>query len=597
MEISRTQLTIRLGEAMRTLRLLLGAALFVICLGPVIAQDAAKAQQAPAAVPTVQPATAAQTEDVKVPESYVARTKKAGAVLELTMKDAIRLALTNNLDIAIQDFNEDLNRQKVIQTKGFYDPILNFSIGYGSNESPNTRILDAGLGVDVSTSNSFQLNSNVQQNVPGGGQLALSFNNSRRASNDSFTFMNPNFGSNFGVDFRQPLWRGFRETSTEHSLKLVNLDSKISDSQFQDTVSRIVQQVQNQYWDLVFAIENHETGRQSMELAIVQHRNNQKRVEIGVMAPIEITKSRAAVAVREQEMIRSEVQIIEAQNGLKRMLAPDPKATIWGLNVLPADKPTERQIAITMDEAINRALERRPELEQVRLQMQRNDIDRKFAKNTSKPDFGLRAFMTSSGTAGNVMTRALVDTNGDGVPDSAEGPWVTVPNAPFYGNFGKSMTSAFKFNYVNYGFYLTVEMPLWRDRTNEASLAQIAINERRLNSQMKNEQQLVMVDVRNAYEGMQTQKKALDAARVSRQLAEEQLAGENKRFEAGLSTNFEVLQYQNDLSDARVREIQALINVEKAVTALQRSMYTIIDDQDIVLAKDQNGNGQPTTTK
>ncbi len=582
---------------MRTLRLLLGAALFVICLGPVIAQDAAKAQQAPAAVPTVQPATAAQTEDVKVPESYVARTKKAGAVLELTMKDAIRLALTNNLDIAIQDFNEDLNRQKVIQTKGFYDPILNFSIGYGSNESPNTRILDAGLGVDVSTSNSFQLNSNVQQNVPGGGQLALSFNNSRRASNDSFTFMNPNFGSNFGVDFRQPLWRGFRETSTEHSLKLVNLDSKISDSQFQDTVSRIVQQVQNQYWDLVFAIENHETGRQSMELAIVQHRNNQKRVEIGVMAPIEITKSRAAVAVREQEMIRSEVQIIEAQNGLKRMLAPDPKATIWGLNVLPADKPTERQIAITMDEAINRALERRPELEQVRLQMQRNDIDRKFAKNTSKPDFGLRAFMTSSGTAGNVMTRALVDTNGDGVPDSAEGPWVTVPNAPFYGNFGKSMTSAFKFNYVNYGFYLTVEMPLWRDRTNEASLAQIAINERRLNSQMKNEQQLVMVDVRNAYEGMQTQKKALDAARVSRQLAEEQLAGENKRFEAGLSTNFEVLQYQNDLSDARVREIQALINVEKAVTALQRSMYTIIDDQDIVLAKDQNGNGQPTTTK
>jgi len=113
-----------------------------------------------------------------------------------------------------------------------------------------------------------------------------------------------------------------------------------------------------------------------------------------------------------------------------------------------------------------------------------------------------------------------------------------------------------------------------------------------LNNQMKNEQQLVMVDVRNAYEGMQTQKKALNAARVSRQLAEEQLAGENKRFEAGLSTNFEVLQYQNDLADARVREIQALINFEKSVTALQRSMYTIIDDQDIVLAKGQNGQAK-----
>ncbi len=577
---------------MRTLRLLLGAVLFIICLGPVIAQDAAKPQQAtPAPAVTTQ-----QTEVVQVPESYVERTKKAGAVLELSMKDAIRLALTNNLDIAIEDFNEGLNRQKVVSTKGFYDPILNFRVGYGATETPSTRILDAGQGIDVSTSNSFLFNTGVTQNVPGGGRAIFSYNNSRSGSNDAFAVFNPYFGSRLSLSFSQPLWRGFRQTATEHQLKLVNLDSKISDSQFQDTVSRIVQQVQNQYWDLVFAIENHETGRQSMELAIVQHKNNQKRVEIGVMAPIEITKSRAAVAVREQEMIRSEVQIIEAQNGLKRLLAPDPKATIWGLSVLPTDKPTERQVAITMNEAINRALERRPELEQVRLEMQKNEVDRKYAHNVSKPLFSLETGLVSTGTAGRVFSRQQVDINGDGIPDE-QGPATPVPDAPFYGSIGKSMADAFKFNYLNYQIYLNVEMPLWRDRTNDAARAQIAINERRLNSQMKNQQQLVMVDVRNAYEGMQTQKKALDAARVSRQLAEEQLAGENKRFEAGLSTNFEVLQYQNDLADARVREIQALINFEKAVTALQRSMYTIIDDQDIVLAKGQASNSQPTTTK
>jgi len=565
---------------MRTLRLLLGAALFVFCLGPVIAQDATKAQQAPA-TPAVQAPTAAQTEEVKVLDSYVTRTKKAGAVLELSMKDAIRLALTNNLDIAIQDFNEDLNREKIIETKGFYDPILGFNIGYNATESPNTRTLDAGQGILVSTSNGIVLNTTISQYVPGGGGYQISFNNNRSSANDAFKFINPSFGSNVRLSFSQPLWRGFRQTQTERTLKVTNLDSKISDSQFKDTVSRIVQQVQNQYWDLVFAIENHETGRQSMELAIVQHKNNQKRVEIGVMAPIEITKSRAAVAVREQEMIRSEVQIIEAQNGLKRMLAPDPKATIWGLNILPTDKPTERQVALTMDEAINRALERRPEIEQIRLQMEMNEVDRKYTKNAGKPAFNLQATLTSIGTAGRV-----IDDNG-----------VLVPGSPFYGSFGSSMSSALGFDYLNYDVRLNVEMPLWRNRTNEAALAQIAIGERRLNSQMKNTQQLVMVDVRNAYEGMQTQKKALDAARVSRQLAEEQLAGENKRFEAGLSTNFEVLQYQNDLADARVREIQALINLEKSITALQRSMYTIVDDQDIVVAKAQSANGQPTTTK
>ncbi|MFB3904594.1 MAG: TolC family protein [Acidobacteriota bacterium] len=578
---------------MRTLCLSLGVVLLLICPGPVIAQEASQAQQAPA-TPAVQPAAPAQTEEVKVPESYVARTKKAGAVLELSMKDAIRLALTNNLDIAIEDFNEDLNRQKVISNRGFYDPKLNFTIGYGATESPATTILDAGQGVPISTSNTFTLNSSISQNVPLGGALVVSFNNQRSYRNNVFSTINPNFGSGFRLEFTQPLWRGFRETATEHQLKLVNLDSKISDTQFQDTVSRIVQQVQNQYWDLVFAIENHETGRQSMELAIIQHKNNQKRVEIGVMAPIEITKSRAEVARREQQMIQSEVRIIEAQNGLKRLLAPDPKATIWGLNVLPTDRPTERQVALTMDEAINRALERRPELEQIRLEMQKNEVDRKFAKNTSRPEFRLRANMTSNATAGKALTRDRVDMDGDGFPETPVGPYYEDLNNPFRGNFGKSMTSAFKFDYVNYGVYLDVEMPLWRDRTNEAALAQLAINERRLNSQMKNQQQLVMVDVRNAYQGMQTQKKALEAAQVSRQLAEEQLAGENKRFEAGLSTNFEVLTYQNQLADARVQEIQALINLEKAITALQRSMYTIIDDQDIVLAKGQNG-GQPAT--
>ncbi|HXK61124.1 MAG TPA: TolC family protein [Acidobacteriota bacterium] len=566
---------------MSTLRLLLGAVLLVFCLGPVLAQEPAKDEQTPA---VAQPA-----EEVQVPESYVERTRKAGAVLELSMKDAIRLALTNNLEIAIQDFNEDLNRERIISTKGFYDPRIRFTIGYAARESPSTTILDAGQGIDVTTSNNFAFGTTIEQNVPGGGVFTLGFENQRAASNRIFSTINPSFGSNLSLDFVQPLWRGFRETRTEHDLKIVNLDSKISDSEFQDTVSRIVQQVQNQYWDLVFAIENHETARQSMELAIVQHRNNQKRVEIGVMAPIEITKSRAAVAVREQEMIRSEVQIIEAQNGLKRMLAPDPNAAIWSLNILPTDQPQERQITITMDEAIARALERRPELEQIRLEMQKNEVDRKFAKNTSRPQFNLRANVVSNSTAGRVLTRSLVDEDGDGIPETPSGDFIPVPDAPFYGNFGKSIPSVFGFDYVNYGVYLDVEMPLWRDRTNDATLAQIAINERRLNSQLKNMQQMVMVDVRNAYEGMLTQKKALDAARVSRQLAEEQLAGENKRFEAGLSTNFEVLQYQNDLADARVREIQALINFEKAVTALQRSMYTIIDDQDIVIAKRQNG--------
>jgi outer membrane protein len=565
---------------MKSLRVFFAGLLLAGCMAPVLGQDTA-----------TQPAPSVQGDTVQLPESYVERTRKTGAVLDLGLKDAIRLALTNNLEIAIEDFNEDVNRQRIIGTRGFYDPRLSFTIGYRSSESPTTNILDASSGSEVKTSNAFTLNTQLNQNVPGGGALTLNFNNDRQASNQFGSFVNPSFGSSFGARFDQPLWRGFLQTRTEHDLKLYNLDTKISDTQFQDKVSSIVQRVQNQYWDLVFAIENHETRRQSMELAIVQHRNNQKRVEIGVMAPIEITKSQAAVASREQEMIQSEVRIIEAQNGLKALLAPDPKATIWSLSVLPQDRPSEQQVAISLDEAIDRALERRPELEQVRLQMQKNEVDREFYHNLGKPSFMLTGQLSSIGTAGRVLGRQMIDTDGDGIPDTEVGPPIPVPDAPFYGNFGKSMTSAFEFDYLNYGVFLTVEIPV-RNRTNEAEMAQVGINERRLNSQMKNGQQTVIVDVRNAYEGMQTQLKSLEAARVSRQLSEEQLAGENKRFEAGLSTNFEVLDYQQQLAEARVRELQALINLEKALTALQRAMYTIVDDADIVLARGQNGQAR-----
>ena len=152
----------------------------------------------------------------------------------------------------------------------------------------------------------FTFNTNLNQNVQGGGALRLTWNNGRSETNSQFFNVNPSFDTNFDISFTQPLWRGFgKKTATERQIKIANLDTEISDTQFKQRVVEIIQQVQNQYWELVYAIENHETQRKSVELAIVQHRNNQKRVEIGVMAPIEITSSHAEVATREQSLIQS----------------------------------------------------------------------------------------------------------------------------------------------------------------------------------------------------------------------------------------------------------------------------------------------------
>ena len=514
-------------------------------------------------------------QDIELPDSYVDRMRKEGTVLELSLKEAIRLALNNNLEIAIENFNEDLNRTQIIRSQGFYDPVFAFTLGWTSSESPTRSELDAGGGVRVSQFKSFTFNNQFIKNIPGGSTFTASWNNTRQDTNSLFAFLNPSYNTGLRFQFTQPLLRGFRETSTQRQIKIANLDTQISDTQFKQRVSEIVQQVQNQYWELAYAIANSETQRQSMELAIIQHRNNRKRVEIGVMAPIEITSSQAEVARRDQGFIQSEVNIINAQNGLKRLLAPDPEASIWNLTLIPLDTPEEREVVVTMDNAIQTALGNRPELERIELQQEQNEVNRAFYRREGKPTVNLRGNFGSSGITGFVDESFICPpgTSGNCLPSDD----VRI------GSFGGAWGQAFGFDYINWGIAVDVEIPL-KNRANEADLAITAIRERQLATTVKNQQQAIIVEVRNAYETITTRKKSLDAARVARQLAQEQLDGENKRFEAGLSTNYTVLQQQRDLALARTNETRARIDYNLSLARLQRSMGTTLEAKDIQLA-------------
>ena len=529
---------------------------------------------------------ASQDGDWAIPESYVTRMRRQGIVLEMNLKEAMRLALVNNLEIAIENYNEDLNQEQIIRAHGFYDPSLNFSVGWTSSESPTTSTLQAGGGITVNNVKRFSFDSQLQQNVVGGGVLDLNFTNSRNDSNSSFSFINPRFNSAFNIAFTQPLWRGFRETNTKRQIQLFNLDREMTETQFEQRVSEIVQQVQNQYWELVYAVESNETQRQSVELAAIQYQDNRKRVEIGVMAPIEITSSRAEIARRELAMIQSEVQIINAQNALKRLLAPDPGASIWNVSVIPTDQPQVEDVQISLQESIRTAIEKRPEMEQIQLQMEKNEIDWSYYEKEGKPSLNLRGSFGSNGATGQVFENILVDTDGDGIPDTPTGERGPVPDDPRFGNFTKTWTQVFGFDFIDWGIFLDVQIPL-RNRSNDAELATAAIRERQLLSMLKNQEQMIIVDVRNAYESIATRKKSLEAARVASQLSREQLDGETRRFEAGLSTNFVVLRFQRDLAESQVSELRALVDYQLAVTALRKALFTIVEESDIVLAKVQ----------
>jgi outer membrane protein TolC len=528
----------------------------------------------------------AQTEPV-LPDSYKDQALRKGPVLELSMRDAVRLALTNNLEIVIENFNEEINRERLVGVRGFYDPVLDFRIGWNSSETPTSSILQAGQGIRTNTMDLLTLNTTLRQNVPGGGALVLALENNRNATNSVFRFINPEFGSNLRFQFTQPLWRGFQRTATRRQLRLYSLDREIGDRQFERKVSDIVHRVQAQYWELVYAVENHETRRKSLDLALIQHRNNQERVDIGVLAPIELTASRAEIASREQEMLQNEILIIRAQNALKRLLAPDSRHQLWNLTLLPTETPALAESQVTLEQAISNAFARRPELTRNDLEVQKNEVNREFFEKQGKPAFNLVTELGSVGRAGQVFRNVMIDTNGDGIPDTSAG-MAPDPDHPSYGSFLNSWGQVAGFDYRNYGVYLDVQIPL-RNRSNEAQLAETSIVNRQLTSSRRNVEQMVVAEVRDAYESIETHQRRLAAARQATELSREQLAGETQRFEEGLSTNFEVLRYQRDLAEAEVRELRALVDAQQAILDLQNAMYTLVEANDIVVARDVNG--------
>ncbi len=517
--------------------------------------------------------------DYRTPDSYVDRARQSGMYVEMSLQDAVRMALENNLQIEIEGYSQEINRELMYGSKGYYDPIFNFAIGWNSSERPTTSILDAGESISTTISKRWTYSTDLSQNVKGGGNVGLQFNTAANATNSSFRYINPSYDSSLSINFTQPLWRGFRHTSVDRQLKLYNLDTRINESQFKMTVADVINQVQSQYWELVYAIQNHENRRQSLALAQVQLDNNRKKVDIGVLAPIEITSSKAEVATRNQELIASEVSITNALNTLKGHLAPDTGDNLWGQVIIPTEDPAVRDVNMTLDEAVGIALRKRPELEQISYQVAQNEVDREYYRNQGKPDVSLNAGLTSQGTSGIVYD--TTGSGGGGFPGAGLEP---LPNHPFYGKYGEAWSQVYGFDYLTYNFGLSVEIPIM-NRSNKAQLAQIAISDRRYQTQLRNTQQSVMVEVRNAFQNIITQRESMDAARVARELSEEQLDGETKRFEAGLSTNFEVLQYQRDLATARVNELRAVIDYQLALASLQAATFTVVDDSDVLIAQ------------
>jgi outer membrane protein len=538
-------------------KLCIFCAVLIICLNIASGQESE-----PAAQSSLPPLPA-------MPVSPIEKAEKDGTALQLSLRDLTKLALQNNLDIAIQDTNEGLYRQAIIQAHGPYDPAITLGLGVQSQKTPNTNLATKSTLGNYSKIDYANWNFTIQQNVKTGGSLSASYNSNRTDSNVGFLLFSPQYNANASITFTQPLRRNFRIDQNRGQIKLANLDLKISDSQFKAKVVDIIASVQGQYWDLVGAIRDYDIKRESMRLAQTTLRDNIRKVDVGTLAAITVTEARATLAQREGDMILAEEKIYDAENTLLTMISNDRKAEMWRQMIVPTETPDFQEQRIDLAEAIETALKNRPELEQSDMQLQKDIINEQVAQESRKWQFDLKSSFGTTGVAGPQSY----------ITDPITGQRVILIDPAMVGGIGNAYRLLFSGGFINWGVGFNVQIPL-RNRAAESQIAQIQIQKRQENMRRKNLEQQIQSEIRSAYQKIEASRKLVESARMQRTYAEEQLKGEQKRFENGVSENFRVLDRQANYSAAQGSELQALISYKKSIIAFQKSEYTLLEAND-----------------
>jgi outer membrane protein TolC len=470
--------------------------------------------------------------------------------LQLSLEEVVKRALENNLDIQVEKFNPEASAIRIREVEGgAYDTNLSATLRTTSATSGATSFLSGGQKVNSDTA---IWNFGATQYVKSGGTFALTFSNNKVDTDNAFATLNPSFGSTLTATLTQPLLRNFKIDSTRNSIRVTKRNKEISDVQFRQIVTYTVAQVKKQYYDLIAAIDNLDAQRKSLALARKLLEENQIKVRVGTMAPLDVVQAESEVASREEGVITAEQAIRETEDALKRAIFPRNDEQIWSLQVVPTDRAAFEAVTVDVDAAIKQALEGRTDLVVARKQLETIENNAQLARNQVLPAFNLNASYGGSGVGGTQLK------------DPATGqPLAT----PIPGGYGDALGTINDFPTWYVG--VTMSYPLF----NKAAKAQDARTKLALDQARTSLARLEMAiasEVRSAARSVETNLKRVASTRAAKTLQAQRLDAEEKKFAAGMSTNFLVTQAQRDLAVAEFNELRAIADYRKSVVDFER---------------------------
>lgn len=490
---------------------------------------------------------------------------------KLMLKDALELALANNLDIQIEKTNTVLTRSQYRQTFGVWDPVLGYRPGLAYNVTPTSSVLQAPDGrlVDRSFNNNFQFH----QALPWyGTKLDATFNNGRLSTSNPFVGLNPFLQSTLNLTATQPLLRGLKIDNDRNQIRIRKKAIDISEADYELRVIDIVTRVQNAYWDLVAARQDSEVKKQSVDLARDQYERSKRQINAGTLAPVELAAAAAELERRQDTWYTAIGVVTEVENNLKSLLAGGRDQTIWDDEIIPLETQSVSPPEMAdLKASVSGAIGRRPELKSLRLRLESNSYSKELAQNQLLPAVNLTAGYTAAGLSGAVSKNPPVFPG-----------FINNPPAAFLGGYGTTLSNLFGGSYSSYQAGIQIDWTL-RNRGAQESLAQVNLAERNLSLQRARLEQLIEAEVRNALQALRTSEQRIVAAEASIKAAKEKLDSEQRLFETGESTNFLVLTRQNEYADSLRRGLSARLDRNKALARLEQAIGTSLDSHNISL--------------
>jgi len=529
-----------------------------------------------AQTPTLAPAPAAAPADTR-------------PVVHLTLDDSVKLALDRNLDIAVQRLSPQTFDFSIASLRAAYRPSLTSQLSTQSATNPATSTVaagSAGAGAGIN-SGLTSFNGGVAENLPwGGGGFAVTLNNSKNTTSSSTALFNPAFNTNWSAQYTQPLLRGFSTDSTRQQLVVTRLNQDISEIQLKATITNTLSNVRNAYWDYVFAVQSVDVAQQSLDLANQLVADNQTRVEVGTMAPIDVVQAQSQAATARQALVQAQATRRTAELALKRLIVGGTNDPNWSVRIDPVDRPDFVPMGIDVDAAVRRALSERTDLEIAKKNVQANDVTLKFLHNQTLPQTD---FVARYGLVGLGGTQFV--TTGTGLTREITG---TIP-----GGYGDALSTLFNGRFPTWTVALNVSYPLGMS-TADAAVARAKIQLNQTAAQVNQVELQIATDVTNAALQVQSNSERVQAAQAARQLAQQQLDAERSKFEVGMSTNYFVVQAQRDLATAQNNELQAVLDYRKGLVELERLQQTTLNSLGVTVLSTGGlntaavGSGRPT---